>query len=255
MRTRRTPRTLVVGCALAFVVAACGSSKNTSPTISTVGISTTSSVVATTVEPTPTTTPPVTAAPTPTATSTTIGPPTTTALPTTTAPPTTTTVAPGSKLALRFDGVGDARFATVPDDVVGYISGVLGTPTADSGWVAAVERRCPGTEVRSVAWGDLSLLFGDASNLTTGRRHFFAWSFGPTSGAAISPAGLHTPEGIGVGSTVAELRAAYPAATLFAGDDLTAASAQISEGMFAFLNESGDAGVVTALLGGQGCSK
>jgi len=127
--------------------------------------------------------------------------------------PTTTTIPPGASLTLRGDGIGDATFGNDADDVTSYISGILGGPTADSGWFNAASQTCPGTEARFVFWNDLLLVFGDESNISTGRRHFYYWSLGPPAGLEIDPARGHDVEGIGVGSTVADIRAAYPDAT------------------------------------------
>jgi hypothetical protein len=180
---------------------------------------------------------------------------TTTAAPTTTPAPTTTTTPPGAKLPLRFDGIGDVRFGTDPDDSVAVISGVLGAPTSDSGWVDAASRTCPGSEVRFVKWGDLTMEFSDDSSVSSGRRHFFAWVFGPAAGLALVPQGMKTPEGIGIGSTVAELRAAYPAADLFTDDELAGPYSALQEGLLAFLSDPTDTGVVTSMVGGQGCGE
>jgi len=196
----------------------------------------------TTVPETPTTAPPpVTMAPT------------TTVAPTTTIAATTTTVPVGAALSLDDDGIGDSVFGNDPDLVVSYISGILGGPAEDSGWVDAITRTCPGTEVRLVRWGDLTLFFGDDTSVTSEFRHFFAWSFGPPADFVQSPAGLTTPTGIRLGSTVADVGRAYPGARLFSGDDLGTASIQINDDLFAFVTSSEESGVVTAILGGQGC--
>ena len=118
----------------------------------------------------------------------------------------------------------------------------------------ASSRTCPGTEVRFITWNDLTLTFGDESNVSSGRQHFYAWSLGPPAGAVV-PFGMHTPEGIGIASTVAEIKVAYPAVALFEGDELALASAHISEALFAFLTETADNGSIVAMLGGQGCGE
>lgn len=109
--------------------------------------------------------------------------------------------------------------------------------------------------MRNVDWGDLSLIFGDESNITGGRDHFYSWSLGPPDGAILSPAGMATPERIGIGSSVSEVQAAYPAAIVSAGDEIVASSARLSEGLFAFVTSADGSGLVTALVGGQGCGE
>jgi hypothetical protein len=203
------------------------------------GETTTSAASATTVTPT-------TVAPT-TSTSTTLAPTTTTAA------ATTTTVLIGSTIPLRFDGIGDARFGADPDDVITYISDIIGDPTADTDWINARSVGCLGEEARTVSWDDLHLTFGDESNVSTGRRHFYAWIYGPPSGSAIAPAGMATPLGISVSSSVAAIQAAYPGAQLIAGDAQVTPSAQLSAGLFAYLTDARQTGVVTVLEGGQVC--
>jgi hypothetical protein len=251
MRSQR--KIVIIAVTGALVGAACSSDKEDLAGATTVPAATSTTVgIATTVaETTSTTMPATTTTALPTTTSTTM-PPTTTS---TTMPPTTTTIPPGASLPLRFDGIGDARFGTTPDDVTAYMTSVLGAATADSGWLDAPSRTCPGSEVRFVEWGDLHLLFSDDSNVSSGRRHFFAWSFGPPNGVEIVPAGMKTLAGIGVGSTVADIKAAYPAARIFGGDELSSASAALSDDLFAFLTDTTDTGTVISMLGGQGCGE
>ena len=257
MRTSRPLPMLAIGTAISLLAACSSSHPTTAPTTtSTTLVADTSAVpVATT---TTTTAPPPTAAPTtvaPTAAPTTV-PPTAAPTTSTTLPPTTTTAPAGARLSLLPDGIGDARFGAVPDDVTAFISGILGTPTKDTGWVDAASRTCQGSQVRFVSWGDLTLQFGDESNIATERQHFYYWTFGPPSGTSISPAGLMTPERIGIGSTVAQLRAAYPAAQFIEGDDLNTPRAILPSGVVAYLTDTSDAGAITVMNGGQpGCGE
>ncbi len=74
------------------------------------------------------------------------------------------------------------------------LAGVLGPPVDDRPLGS-----CPSGEAdRLVQFGELAVLFGGG--------RFVAWDAGPPSGA-LPP--LTTAEGIGVGSSVAELRGAY----------------------------------------------
>jgi hypothetical protein len=83
-------------------------------------------------------------------------------------------------LVLRPNGLGDAAFGVDPDGTVAYISSIIGKPTVDTGWVDPLSvGACPGTELRQVTWNDLVLLFTDQSPFATGRRHFFAYTYGP----------------------------------------------------------------------------
>lgn len=235
--TIRRHRAVIAGVAVcaAFAVIAAGCSGSSSKPLST--LSETSTTIGLTT----------------TAASTTSVGTTTSTTPSTTAPP-TTTLPPGAAIALRADGLGDALFGAAPDGVLTYITGILGAPATDSGWVSAPERTCPGTEVRGVSWGDLSLLFGDE----TGLRQFFGWSYGPAqSGTVLAPAGMATaaPARISIGSTVAQVIAAYPDTALNPGDDLYPPSASFGAGLLAFVTNIGPTGVVTSMLGGGGCGE
>ena len=176
-----------------FVLGSCGD--DSSSTASTLRPIVTTSTVTPTVAPAATTAPitvvpatalPATAVPTTIATtvpvSSSTAPPST-AAPTTAAPTTIapTTVPAGAALVLRTNGVGDAAFGADADEVVAYVNSILGAPTADSGWADPFSTFgvCPGTEVRGVTWGDLTLLFSDESVVASGRRHFFTYSYGP----------------------------------------------------------------------------
>ena len=213
----------------------------------------TTPVVTSTMVVTPTTPVPTTDAPTTTFAPTTIAVAT---LPPTTSieAPTTTTRPIGASLPLRFDGLGDARFGAEPADVIAAISDVLGKPTADSNWVVASQIGCPGSEARTVFWDDLKLTFGDDSNASTGRRHFFTWSFGRAAGTAPKPAGMATLLGVTIGTPVTQIIKLYPAAKLIVGNDTVTPSAQLSDGLFVYLTDTTRSGVVTAVLGGQACS-
>lgn len=168
-----------------------------------------------------------------------------------------TTLPVGASINLREDGVGDALFGAEPEGVISYLKGLLGAPSSDTGWVSAPQRTCPGTEVRSVSWGDLGLLFGDQSLVSSDRRHFFEWSYGPPAGEVITPLGMTTPQPtrIGIGSTVSQLRTAYPTATMFPGDELVGPFASITDGLVAYVTNTGPSGVVTSLVGGHGCGE
>ena len=66
----------------------------------------------------------------------------------------------------------------------------------------------PGTEVRALEWGDLMVIAGnpDSELVEPGTRHFYSYRYRL---GRQGPEGLLTAEGIGIGSTVAALEAAY----------------------------------------------
>ncbi|MCU1502063.1 MAG: hypothetical protein JWM12_1417 [Ilumatobacteraceae bacterium] len=220
-----------------------------STTTSTAVVRTTTTAPATT-----TTSPTTTAA---SSTTSTAAPTTTSAPPATTiAPNTTTTLPAGRALVLRDNGLGNAAFGADPDGVIDFVAGYLGPPTVDSGWMDPLSLgSCPGTEVRTVSWGDLDLYFGDESQVVVGRRHFFAYSYGPAFAATINPAGPATDAGIGIGSTVAQLKAADPGVVIHPAEATAPASFEISPALTGQLSGIDDSAAVTAVSGGFGCGE
>ena len=155
------------------------------------------------------------------------------------------------------DRLGTAMFGVEPEAVVSYVTAILGPPTADSGWADpnSAFGVCPGTEVRGVTWGDLLLLFSDESGVASGRRHFFSYTLGPAFGASITPAGMATPEGIAVGSTVAALKSAYPGVYVYGGDDVFGPYYVVSENLTGFLTGAADTDTVQSVIGGVTCGE
>ena len=181
--------------------------------------------------------------------------PATTAAPTTAEPATTaapTTLAP-IELLLRRDGLGVAAFGTEADTAVAATTTALGEPTEDTGWVDPLTiSTCAGPELRRVSWGVLSLLFGDPSG--GGARNFFSYSYGDVAGLGGQPAGLRTPEGLGLGTPVADLRVAYPAVTLNAGEEgLVESSFFVDDALAGLLTGATDTDSVTVIFGGPFC--
>lgn len=201
-----------------------------------------------------TTAAPTTAAPTTTSPASTSSSTTSTTTPESTTTSTTTPAA--AALVLRDNGLGDALFGTEPEEVIRYVQAVLGTPTADSGWADPFSAFgvCPGNEVRGVTWGDLTLLFSDESTVASGRRHFFNYVYGPAFGVTIQPEGMRTETGIGIGSTVADLRAAYPKVKVFP-PDIADAYFVVDQNLTGFLTGTTDEDTVRSVMGGIGCGE
>jgi hypothetical protein len=208
-----------------------------------------------------------TVAPTTTSTTTTLAPVTTVPPDTTTTTvlaETTTTVAPTtiapaiSELVLRNDGVGGARFGAEVEGVVAYVSGLLGPATSDSGWVPADQSPygvCPGNEARGVRWGQLQLLFSDATSVTSGTRHLFAYSYGAFVGEDPAPVGLHTEGIVGLGSTVAQLRAAHPETEVFEDPVIGSGFIVLDGGLSGTLSGAAEDSTINIIYGGIGCGE
>lgn len=162
-------------------------------------------------------------------------------------------------------------FGSDDDETVDALTGALGTPVEDTGWLDSLTDGwdrfgvCPSPEVRGVMWGEgddvsLQLLFttGDSDFWTGGVEHFFAFYYSDTS----QPEGLTTPEGIGVGSSLGQLQDAYDPAMIqieeaFFDPSLGAWSYDLQgwTGLWGFATGQTDAHVITSVNGGRGCGE
>ena len=115
-------------------------------------------------------------------------------------------------MSLTPTGVGRVDFGTPPEETIAAFTAAIGGPSEDYDWTAdPIFGECPGALTRGVTWGSLVALFTDDG---VGNQEFFAWTYGydpasGTSGADSRELGLKTLEGIGLGSTRAELEAVY----------------------------------------------
>ncbi len=171
------------------------------------------------------------------------------ATPPETAPPPT-----GGGFVLGADGLGAVRFGSDPEQTITFVTSVIGAPTIDTGWVDPFEiGPCGGTRIRQVSWNQLQLEFGDVSDVTAGRDHFYAYFYGVEGSSTPQPQGLKTAEQIGAGSSVAELLAAYPGATLLQGDEFIGPSFTINDNLAGRMSGIADDDVVEAVIGGRPC--
>jgi hypothetical protein len=170
---------------------------------------------------------------------------------------TTTTPDPAAAaLVLSGEGIGSAEFGSEPEAVISYVGSFLGAPTNDSGWIDPLSvGACPGTEIRFVDWGTLSLVFGDASQVMQGRRHFFAYYYGSAGEIGGAPTGLATERGITSGSRVIDVIGAYPGVSINPEDDVSAPFFYVNDNLRGFVTGVEDDSTVTVILGGIGCSE
>ena len=249
-----TPRRALVAAVLAAALgsSACSEETTSSPDTIDVGTagptsdSSTTAVATTTTAPTTTTT--VLATTTTESTTT-----------TSTSSTTTTTISRAQEeLLLEPDGIGLAQFGADPEGIIEYMSTILGSPSSDTGWIDPFTFAvCPGNEVRRVDWGVLSLLFSDATQVASGRRHFFAWEYGLAGTVGDEPQGLRTPGGVMLGSRVVDLRAEFPEVAVNAGDEDGSflPNFYVSDDFRGLLTGATDEDLVTVMFGGIGCGE
>jgi hypothetical protein len=219
--------------------------------------STTPPIPSLTFDVTTTTTPPSTIAIGPRTTgSESTAPSTQAPLPTTIAVTTTTEPIALQELILTGDGLGSAQFGADPDQVVEYVTSILGSNTADTGWVDPFTfAACEGTIARRVDWGVLSLLFTDLSPVANGRRHFIGYEYGRVGQIGDEPVGLHTPGGNTLGSRVVDLLAEFPEAVINPGEPQSEIpdNFYVSTVFYGLLTGVTQEDYITVLFGGYGC--
>ncbi len=160
-------------------------------------------------------------------------------------------------LDLSAEGLGDESFGAESTGVIAYVESILGAPTNDTGWVnpASTGAACPGTEIRVVWWGDLSLFFTDQSSAASGLRHFASYTYGPAAGEFINPFGLSLAGGVTVGDTLDDLLAVYPDAQVSSDEEFGGSSFHILDGLTGFLTGATGSDTITTFVGGFGCGE
>jgi hypothetical protein len=123
---------------------------------------------------------------------------------TSTAPTTTSVPLTKEQIVLAADGVGTVKFGT--DNAANILKRfveALGQPEKDQRLPAATA--CGAT--RRFVWANFQILVNEVTSMSgAGRPGFAGWYLGPATAA---PLDFKTEKGIGVGSTVAALKAAY----------------------------------------------
>ena len=249
---------------LALLAAACSNGAEViDSTTTTIGTTSTTEAQTTTSQPPATTT---------TESSTT----TTTSPTTTTTSAASTTTEPGDMTVELTDegiyvGTVWLPFGNDDDDTIANLTSALGPPADDSGWLDSLTDGwdrfgvCPSPRVRGVSWGEggdvsLQVLFtdGDTDFWFGGVEHFFTFYYSDSS----APTGLTTPEGIGVGSSLGQLKAAYDPAKIEIleaffdpAQGFWSYDSQPWTGLWGFATGQTDADVITSLNGGRGCGE
>src|SRR5262249_31263862 len=94
-------------------------------------------------------------------------------------------------------------FGEDADFVMAQLAVVLGNPDRDTGWHK--DETCDGSATRRPYWGGFEVVFTKGANgYPPTSLTFQQWHL---TGSGL---GMVTPEGIGIGSTVSDLKRAYP---------------------------------------------
>ena len=158
-------------------------------------------------------------------------------------------------MPLRTDGFSAVAFGTEAEAAIAAFTAELGAPSEDTGWVEPLSiSHCGGTQSRRLSWGALSMLFGDQSSYLQGSPHFHGWSYGTVEGIGAEPIGLVTDQDVGLGDTVADLRAAYPGVTVTPGEQgLIETTFSVDGSLGGLLTGDTDGDTVTVLSAGPYC--
>jgi hypothetical protein len=120
-----------------------------------------------------------------------------------TAPTTTTAALTKEAIVLAGDGVGPLKFGTNSAHTIARFMQALGEPEKNQ--PLPVGTACAAT--RRLQWGNFQVLVNEVgSSSGAGRPGFGGWFLGAATGA---PLDFKTEKGIGLGSTVGQLKAAY----------------------------------------------
>ena len=98
-------------------------------------------------------------------------------------------------------------------------------------------------------------MFGDASQVMQGRRHFFAYYYGSAGEVGGAPVGLATDVASRAGSRVIDVIGAYPGVSINPEDDFSAPFFYVNDNLRGFVTGVDDDSTVTVILGGIGCSE
>ena len=141
--------------------------------------------------------------------------------PETTLPPATFVEAPilAADLFLQPEGLGPLPFGSDAQRTITVLTGALGDPDNDTGWVPADLDflRCPGVRARVVNWGSLTVYISDGPTDwgRDGHEHLFSFTYSLLEGQSL-PAGpeLRTSEGLRLGTTLSRASSIYGEAAI-----------------------------------------
>jgi hypothetical protein len=171
---------------------------------------------------------------------------------TTTSTAATTTTAPLTKeqIVLAADGVGAVKFGTNAAHTIARFMQALGQPEKNQQLAAGTA--CGAT--RRLVWANFQVLVNEVTSMSgAGKPGFAGWFLGPLAGA---PLDFKTEKGIGVGSTVAALKAAYGPDVSVQGRGEEGPGFTITQPtgiILGLLNSAADTGKVKEIQAGNYC--
>jgi hypothetical protein len=175
---------------------------------------------------------------------------TTTTEPTTTstAPTTTTAGLTKEQIVLSADGVGAVKFGENSAHTIARFMQALGDPQKNTPLPAGTA--CGAT--RRLQWGNFQVLVNEVvSTSGAGRPGFAGWFLGSAGTPALD---FKTDKGITIGSTVAQLKAAYPDAIVARGEQGPGYNVTLATGIIlGQLSALTDAGKITNIQAGSYC--
>jgi len=182
---------------------------------------------------------------------------------TATDPTTTIDPAPLVTVELNESGLGDVLFGLDPDTVVADLTARFGAPDQDSDWIPSVPNifgTCPGESMRAIGWGSLVTIFVDEGRSDLG-GWFYTYTYGYDYSENIGGVDprrleLRTGDGIGLGSTVDDLRSIWGDNVAIEGDidlDIWTFTAP-EEGFKGLLSGPDASAVVTLIEPLEGCA-
>jgi hypothetical protein len=126
-------------------------------------------------------------------------------------PSTTTTALTMAQVVPAPDGLGPLSFGTQAARAMGALTRALGR--AENATVVPADANCGATRI--FRWKDFDVLINEVSTRSGGNPGLVGWSLGATAPSSLD---LKTEKGIGIGSTVAAVKAAYgPTVTIDQG--------------------------------------
>ena len=164
--------------------------------------------------------------------------------------PTTATTALGRRsVILAPDGLGSLPFGTQAARAMKGMTQAFGRAENITAVPAAAS--CEATRI--FRWKDFDVVINEASARSGGTAGLVGWAMGAPAPASL---GLKTDKGIGIGSTVAEVRAAYgPAVTVASGPNGPTLEIKVATGVISGeLDGQSDAGRVKTLRAGVTCA-